>query len=89
MNVALSLGGLIFKSFYGRLIGVALIALSALAINNSYQRAKGASAERTNIVNKTNEKAKQRNAQASKVRRGNPVSGAAKRLRDEYGAGAN
>lgn len=76
-------------TFWGRMIGVAVLAFGALTANNYYQRAKGASAERTKIVEKTNKKAKERNAKASKVRKRNPVSGAASRLRKQYGTGAN
>ncbi len=83
----LSIGKIIIGSFYGRMVGVALIAWAALLTNNAWQRAKGANIERTKIVKKTNQKAKERNAKASKIRRANPIPGAAKRLRDKYGAG--
>ncbi len=75
-------------SFYGRMLSVALLAWGALLANNAWQRSKGRVQERTAIVENTNEKAKKRNAQARKVRSSNPVSGAAQRLRREYGAGS-
>ena len=87
----MALVGWIFKtaigSFWGRMVGVALMAWGALLINNAVQRSKGRAQERVAIVEKTNEKAKERNAKSSEIRRRNVVSGASKRLRDEYGAG--
>ena len=89
MGLMLSLGKMVIGSFYGRMVGVALLGWGVLLANNAWQRSKGASAERTKIVEKTNKKAKERNAKASKIRSGNPVSGAAKRLRREYGTSTN
>jgi len=88
MSLVFSLGGMIFKSFYGRMVGVALLAWGALLANNAYQRSKGRVQERTAIVEKTNEKATERNAKARKIRKRNSGGDAVKRLRQQYGPGS-
>lgn len=89
MTFMLSFLKISIGTFWGRMVGFALLAWAALLGNNYYQRAKGASAERTKIVKQTNKKAKERNAKASKIRRRNSSGSAVKRLRREYGTSAN
>lgn len=79
---------IVVGSFWGRMVGVALIAWGALAANNAWQRSKGRAQERTAIVESTNKEAEKRNAQARRIRNSRPESGAAKRLRQQYGPGA-
>ncbi|MEM8973620.1 MAG: hypothetical protein AAGD43_16300 [Pseudomonadota bacterium] len=71
-------------SFWGRMVGVALLAWGALLANNAYQRHVGGNARESQIVKNTNEKARERDDQIRKDRRNRPLSGARKRLRDKY-----
>lgn len=80
--------GSLFKmaigSFYGRMIGVALLALSALAVNNSYQRYVGGNARQAQIVENTNKKARERDEKIRKIRSSIKPADAWQRLRREY-----
>ena len=76
-------------SFWGRAVSVALMAWAALTANNYYQRSIGEQRGIAKVVEKSNEVAKARNAKARKIRRSNPVNGAAARLRKLYGPGSD
>lgn len=79
-----SLFKMVIGSFYGRMIGAALLALGALAANNSYQRYVGGNARQAQIVKNTNKKARQRDEKIRKIRSSIKSSNAWKRLRAEY-----
>lgn len=70
----------------------AIIGGGLLAFVGAYtwqQRSIGAERERNRIVNEANRVTKERAANAAKRRRAVPLSGASKRLRDEYGPEAD
>lgn len=71
-------------SFMGRAIAIGLAALTALSLNNLYQRSAGAKKERVKIIQKTNEVAKKRDANIRKTRRNINPNTAFERLRREY-----
>ncbi|HAF39542.1 MAG TPA: hypothetical protein DCG72_11205 [Gammaproteobacteria bacterium] len=71
-------------SFWGRAVSVALLAWGALAVNNVYQRSVGGDRREAQIIDKSNEVAKQRDAQIRKIRSSIKPSNAWQRLRREY-----
>jgi len=76
-------------SFWGRAVSVAIMAWAALTANNYYQRSIGEQRGIAKVVVKSNEVAKKRNEKARKIRRSNPITGAASRLYKQYGSGAD
>ena len=77
----------LFGSFIGRAMAIGLAALAALAVNNLYQRHKGAKIERVRIIEKTEKAGQERNAKAQTIRkkiRSSKPGTAMQRLRNEF-----
>jgi len=71
-------------SFMGRMVAVGLAALTALGINNMYQRSIGGKKAIAKVIKKSNEVAHERDKKVRKIRRSIKPDAAWKRLRDEY-----
>jgi len=74
----------VLGTFWGRAIAVALAALVTLKINNVWQRSIGEKRGIAKVVTKSNEVAKERNAQARTIRSRIKPDTAWKQLLTEY-----
>ena len=68
----------------GRMMAVGLAALTALGINNMYQRSIGGKKAIAKVIKKSNEVAHERDKKVRKIRRNISPNTAWKRLRTEY-----